>query len=79
MYSMPKVINNKLENFLKQEEKIYDAMKTVGNSIKGIKTFFRPRTTLTNNEINHIMKLIKSSENRITLLKGTARIITSLD
>ena len=51
----------------------------VGNSIKGIKTFFRPWTTLTNNEINHIMKLIKSLENRITLLKRTSRIITSLD
>ena len=79
MYSMPKIINNKLENFLKQEEKIYDARKTVGNSIKGIKTFFRPWTTLTNSEINHIMKVIKSLENRVTLLKETTRIITRFD
>ena len=52
-------------------------MKTVDNSIKGIKTFFGGSITLTDNERTDIMKVIKSLENRGILLKRTTRKITS--
>ena len=52
-------------------------MKTVDNSIKGIKTFFGGSITLTDNERTDIMKVIKSFENRGILLKRTTRKITS--
>ena len=52
-------------------------MKTVDNSIKGIKTFFGGSITLTDNERTDIMKVIKYLENRGILLKRTTRKITS--
>ena len=75
LLSVPKIIYNKIENFL--GKKIYDTIKTVDNSAKGIKKFFGAGITLPNNEIKDIMKVIKSIENRGILLKGTTRKITS--
>ena len=43
---------------------------------KNMKEKFRSRITLTNNEINDVMKVIKFLEKRI-LLKGTTTKITS--
>ena len=77
---MPKFIDNKFKNLLKNKEKMFNTIKTVDNSIKGIKSIkkiFGARITLTDNEIKDIMKVIKSLENRGILLKGTTRKITS--
>ena len=41
------------------------------------KKIYRSGTTLTNNKIKYIMKVIKSLENRWILLKGTTGKITS--
>ena len=45
-------------------------MKTVDNSLKGIKKRFGAGITVTDNEIKDIVKVIKSLENRGVLLKG---------
>ena len=57
-----------------------DIIKTTDTSrkiIKDSKNVFGTGVTLTNNEVKDIKKLIKSLENRGTLLKGTTRKITS--
>ena len=46
LLSVPKIINNKIEHFVEKKEKIYDTIKTVDNSIKGIKKIFRAGITL---------------------------------
>ena len=46
LLSVPKIINNKIEHFVKKKEKIYDTIKIVDNSIKGIKKIFRAGITL---------------------------------
>ena len=69
--SMPECIDNKLKNVLKNEDKIFDTVKTVDNFIKGIKSIkncFGGGITLTDNEIKDIIKVIKSLENRGILL-----------
>ena len=79
LQSMSECIDNKLENFLKNDDKIFDTVKTVDNFIKGIesiKNCFRGGITLTDNEIKDI-KVIKSLENRGILLKLTTGKITS--
>ena len=76
---MSECIDNKLENFLKNEDKIFDTVKTVDNFIKGIKSIkncFGGGITLTDNEIKDI-KVTKSLENRGILLKRTTGKITS--
>ena len=78
--SLPKIIDDKLKNLLKNKGEIYDTIKTVDNSITsiiGIKKVFGTGVTLTDNEIKNIMKVIKSLENIGILLKGTTRKITS--
>ena len=37
--------------FLEKRDKIYDAIKTVDDSIKGIKNFFEARITLTDDKM----------------------------
>ena len=77
--SMPECIDNKLKNVLKNEDKIFDTVKTVDNFIKGIKSIknsFGGGITLTDNEIKDIIKVIKSLENRGILLKRTTGKIT---
>ena len=79
LQSMSECIDNKLENFLKNEDKIFDTVKTVDNFIKGIKSIkncFGGGITLTDNEIKDI-KVTKSLENRGILLKRTTGKITS--
>ena len=44
---------------------------------KGISSVTSPAITLTNNEIKNIKKIIKSVENKVILLKGTATKITT--
>ena len=46
LLSVPKIINNKIEHFVEKKEKIYDTIKIVDNSIKGIKKIFRAGITL---------------------------------
>ena len=49
---MPKLIDNKFKNVLKNKTKIFDRIKTVDNSvkgIKGIKKLFGTGITLTDN------------------------------
>ena len=78
--SLPKIIDDKLKNLLKNKGEIYDTIKTVDNSITsiiGIKKVFGTGVTLTDNEIKNIMKVTKSLENIGILLKGTTRKITS--
>ena len=80
--SMPKYVDNKLKYLLKNREEIFDTIKTVDNSIKGIKSIkkpFRAGMTLTdNNKIKDIIKVIQSLGMRGILLKGLDRIFTSL-
>ena len=75
--SMPKYVDNKLKYLLKNREKIFDSIKTVDNSIKGIKSVkkpFRAGMTLTdNNKIKDIIKVIQSLGIRGILLKGLDR------
>ena len=58
------------EKYIKNKDKIFDTMKTVDNSLKGIKKCFGAGITVTDNEIKDIVKVIKSLENRGVLLKG---------
>ena len=62
-------------NYLKTMNDIIKTTNTYKNFIKALKNAtkkdFRAGITLTNNEIKDIMKVIKSSENRGTFLKGT--------
>ena len=77
---MPKFIDNKLKNVLKNKYKIFDTIKTVDNFIKGtksIKKLFGAGIILTDNEIKDVIKVIKSLENRGILLESTTRKITS--
>ena len=63
-----------------KKDGIFDAIKTVDNSIKGIKSIkklFGAGIVITDNEIKDIMKVIKSLENRGLLSKGTKRKINS--
>ena len=62
--SLLQFINNKLKNVLQNKDKPSDTIKTVESSIKSIKKPFRAGITLTNNKIKHIIKVIKSLENR---------------
>ena len=75
--SMPKYVDNKLKYLLKNREEIFDTIKTVDNSIKGIKSIkkpFRAGMTLTdNNKIKDIIKVIQSLGMRGILLKGLDR------
>ena len=72
-------IPNKAKDLTK-EVTLNDMIKTIDTSINFLKSFKKVHgtgITLINNEIKDIMKVIKSSENRGTLLKGTTRNITS--
>ena len=63
--SIPKFIDNKLKNVLKNKEKIFDTIKTVHNSIKGVKSIkkcFGAGITLADNEIKDIIKVIITSQ-----------------
>ena len=58
---------------------MFDTIKTVDNSIEGIKSTtnrFGTGITLTDIKIKDVIKVIKSLENRGILLKGTTRKIT---
>ena len=61
--------------FLEKRDKIYDAIKTVDDSIKGIKNFFEARITLTDDKMKDIVKVFRKFRN--FLLKGTTRKINS--
>ena len=63
---------------MKKKEKVHYAIKTVDNSIKGIKTFFGAWITLPNNEIKDIIKAIKSLESRWILLKWTTKKVSQV-
>ena len=60
LLSMPKTINNKIENLLEVKEESYDTIKTVDNSIKSRQNVFG--ITLTDNEIKDTIKVIRSLE-----------------
>ena len=77
MLSVPQVINNKLKNVLKNEDKISNTIKTIDSSIKGIKKPLEAWIIPTGHKIKYIMKVIKSLENKGVSLKGTIRKITS--
>ena len=47
------------------------------NTKKRISSIISSEITLTNNEIKDIIKVFKSIESRVILLKGTSKIITS--
>ena len=74
-------IANKAED-LSDKLTLNDVIKTVGiskNLIKDLKKKFGTGTTLRNNEIKDLMKIIKSLENRGISLKETTRKTTSLE
>ena len=62
---------------MEKKEKIYDTAKTVDKSLEGLKNILGAGITLTDNQIKDIIKVIKSLENRVILLKETTRKITS--
>ena len=66
-------------NYLKRVllSHILEHVNFAKNVLQASKKVFGAGITLTNNEIKDITKVIKSLENRGTLLKGTTRKITS--
>ena len=67
----------KTEDFSKNTNEITDLAKMFDNSVRAIKKRFGTGITLTNNEIEDIIKVINYLENRGILLKETIRKITS--
>ena len=75
--SVPQFIDNNSKIVLKNKDIIFDTIKTVDSSLKGIRKSFGAGITLTDNEIKAIMKVINSLENRGILFKWTTTKITS--